>query len=144
LTLKNIILTKPIFLIFRTLLLKNPSFRNPSNPKMDCRPHVVGEPQIVDKNAADHQRVRKGEFLVDEFHFSSAVGKTSRNFPSRVAFIDRTAFRVFKMNQALFDFGSDAFVDDDVDAVISARDVGSSGFDGAIESIFLECPARRA
>ena len=48
------------------------------------------------------------------------------------------------MDRALFDIGSDALVDDDVDAVVSARDGGSSAFDGAIAAIFVECPARRA
>ena len=47
------------------------------------------------------------------------------------------------MNQALIDIGSDALVDNDVDAVVPARDRRSSTFDGASESIFLQCPARR-
>jgi hypothetical protein len=48
------------------------------------------------------------------------------------------------MNQALIDIGSDAFVDDDVDAVVPARDRRSSTFDGASKRVFLQCPARRA
>ena len=38
---------------------------------------VVGESQTASKCAADHQRVRNGEFFVDELNFSRAVGKPS-------------------------------------------------------------------
>ena len=48
------------------------------------------------------------------------------------------------MDLVLFDIGSDALVDYDVDAVVPARDRRSSAFDGARKPVFLQCPARRA
>jgi hypothetical protein len=48
------------------------------------------------------------------------------------------------VDQALFNVGSDAFVDDNLHAVVSAGDQSFTLGYRAIFAVFVECPARRA